>query len=176
MFSAGRLGPAFLLPSFAFSTALRENALDSGHTKMKNFSLSAIIILVITMTILGQTDKEPLAIRKVMDDQAVAWNKGDIDGFMKGYWQSEKLTFVSGAEVTRGWQQTLDRYKKSYNSRAKMGTLTFSDLEFIVVQKDTAVVLGSWALAGPPEKPHGKFTLTFRKFKEGWRIVMDHTS
>ncbi len=57
-----------------------------------------------------------------------------------------------------------------------MGTLTFSDLEFVVLDDDIAVVLGSWALAGPPEKPHGKFTLTFRKFKEGWRIVMDHTS
>ena len=143
---------------------------------MKNLSIATIIILVAAASIIGQSGKEPTAIRKVMDDQAIAWNKGDIDGFMIGYWRSEKLTFVSGDTVTRGWQQTLDRYKKSYDSRAKMGTLTFSDLEFIVVEDDMAVVLGSWALAGPPEKPHGKFTLTFRKFKEGWRIVMDHTS
>lgn len=143
---------------------------------MKNIAYSFLFLFIVSINTFAQSDKAPTAVRKVMDDQAVAWNKGDIDGFMIGYWRSEKLTFVSGDTVTRGWQQTLDRYKKSYDSRAKMGTLTFSDLEFIVVEDDLAVVLGSWALAGPPEKPHGKFTLTFRKFKEGWRIVMDHTS
>lgn len=111
-----------------------------------------------------------------MDDQSVAWNNGNIDGFMAGYWNSEKLTFISGLDVTRGWQPTLDRYKKSYDSRAKMGVLTFSDLEFTILSKDAAVVLGSWALARNNDNPHGIFTLTFRKFKEGWRIVMDHTS
>jgi len=115
-------------------------------------------------------------IRKVMDDQSAAWNRGDIDGFMAGYWKSEKLTFISGTEVTRGWQPTLDRYKKGYDSRAKMGVLNFTDLEFTVLSKDAAVVLGSWALTREKDNPHGKFTLTFRKFKEGWRIVMDHTS
>ena len=115
-------------------------------------------------------------IRKVMDDQSAAWNRGDIDGFMAGYWKSEKLTFISGTEVTRGWQPTLDRYKKGYDSRAKMGVLNFTDLEFTVLSKDAAVVLGSWGLTREKDNPHGKFTLTFRKFKEGWRIVMDHTS
>ena len=105
-----------------------------------------------------------------------AWNRGDIDGFMDGYWRSEKLTFISGTDVTRGWQPTLDRYKKSYDSRAKMGVLKFSDLELTVISKDAAVVLGSWALTREKDNPKGKFTLTFRKFKEGWRIVMDHTS
>jgi ketosteroid isomerase-like protein len=115
-------------------------------------------------------------IKRVMTDQANAWNQGDIAGFMQGYWNSDKLVFVSGDRVTRGWQQTLDNYKRSYDSRAKMGTLTFSDLEVSVLSKDAAVVLGSWSLARDGDNPHGKFTLTFRKFKEGWRIVMDHTS
>lgn len=111
-----------------------------------------------------------------MDDQAVAWNRGDIEGFMAGYWKSDKLTFISGLNVTRGWQGTLDRYKKTYDSRAKMGVLTFSDLEITMLGKDAAVVLGSWALKREKDDPHGKFTLTFKKFKEGWRIIMDHTS
>ena len=115
-------------------------------------------------------------ITKVMMDQAEAWNRGDIDGFMRGYWNSDKLLFVSGANVTRGWQPTLDRYKKSYDTRAKMGTLTFSDLEVTVLSSDAAVVLGSWSLARDGDNPHGKFTLTFRKFKDGWRIIIDHTS
>ena len=96
--------------------------------------------------------------------------------YVKGYWQSEKLVFISGDDVTRGWQPTIDRYKKSYNSKAKMGVLTFSGLEFNFISKDAAIVLGSWSLARDKDNPHGKFTLTFRKFKEGWRIVMDHTS
>ena len=111
-----------------------------------------------------------------MDDQVAAWNRGDIDGFMHGYWNSDKLLFVSGANVTRGWQPTLDRYKKSYDSRAKMGTLSFADLEITVLSKDAAVVLGSWSLQRDGDNPHGKFTLTFRKFREGWRIIIDHTS
>lgn len=146
--------------------------------------MKILIILLLTFaaaaSVNAQTDtqnsKSAHDIRKVMDDQAAAWNRGDIDGFMDGYWRSEKLTFVSGTDVTRGWQPTLDRYKKSYDSRAKMGTLTFSDLEFTILSKDAAVVLGSWSLAREKDNPHGKFTLTFRKFKEGWRIIMDHTS
>ena len=114
-------------------------------------------------------------IRAVMNEQAVAWNKGDIEGFMRGYWNSDKLVFV-GSTVTRGWQPTLDRYKKSYDSREKMGTLTFSDLEIDVISKDAAVVLGSWSLARSGDNPHGKFTLIFRKFKDGWKIVHDHTT
>lgn len=132
------------------------------------------------MTIAAQTEvqkaKISADIRKVMDEQAAAWNRGDIDGFMKGYWQSEKLTFISGTDVTRGWQPTLDRYKRGYDTRAKMGVLTFSDLEVTVLAKDAAVVLGSWALKRDMDNPRGKFTLTFRKLKDGWRIVMDHTS
>lgn len=95
---------------------------------------------------------------------------------MRGYWVSEKLTFVSGDTVTRGWQATLDRYKKGYDTREKMGTLTFSDLEITILSKDAAIVLGSWHLQRAKDAPHGKFTLVFRKLKEGWRITLDHTS
>ncbi len=115
-------------------------------------------------------------IRRVMEAQTAAWNQGDIEGFMRGYWNSPQLVFVSGANVTRGWQPTIDRYKKSYDSRAKMGVLTFSDLEIDVLSKDAATVLGSWSLEREKDNPHGKFTLIFRKFKDGWLIVHDHTS
>lgn len=141
---------------------------------MKAF-LAIGLIAAMSVAAFAQS-KDEAAIRKVMDEQAAAWNRGDIDGFMAGYWKSEKLTFVSGTNVTRGWQQTLDRYKKGYDTRAKMGTLTFSELEITVLSKDAAVVLGSWSLAREKDNPHGKFTLIFRKFKEGWRVVMDHTS
>jgi ketosteroid isomerase-like protein len=146
---------------------------------MKILSLLFLAIFL-PLTASAQTDTQKTgietSIKSVMTEQAVAWNKGDIDAFMKGYWNSDKLVFASSDGVTRGWQPTLDRYKKSYDSRAKMGTLTFSDLEITVLSKDAAVVLGSWSLAREKDNPHGKFTLIFRKFKEGWRIVHDHTS
>ena len=138
--------------------------------------LSLTIFAIFASTAFAQTDKASIAIRKVMDNQSAAWNRGDIDAFMVGYWNSEKLVFISGDKVTRGWQPTLDNYKKNYDSRAKMGVLKFSGLEFSILSKDAVIVLGSWSLARDNDNPHGKFTLTFRKFKEGWRIVMDHTS
>ena len=145
----------------------------------RHMKVTPIIISILLLSLAGygqSLNKSEAAIRKVMDDQAAAWNRGDIEGFMEGYWRSEKLTFVSGTNVTRGWQATLDRYKKSYDSRAKMGELSFSGLEIMVLSKDAAVVLGSWSLAREKDNPHGKFTLVFRKLKEGWRVVMDHTS
>jgi len=138
-------------------------------------SLTAVFLFLFTLSVSAQ-NKPETDIKKVMTDQAEAWNGGDIDSFMRGYWNSDKLVFVSGANVTRGWQPTLDRYKRTYDTRAKMGTLTFSDLEITLLSKDSAVVLGSWSLARESDNPHGKFTLIFRKFREGWRIVMDHTS
>lgn len=137
-----------------------------------------LITLAITLISSAQSSsqKAEVDIRAVMTDQSSAWNRGDLDGFMLGYWNSEKLVFASGDQVTRGWQPTLDRYKKNYDSRAKMGTLTFSDLEINVLSKDAAVVLGSWSLQRETDNPKGKFTLIFRKFKDGWRIVHDHTS
>jgi len=143
---------------------------------MKNTLIVMCFFVMFAEASYAQSSKIESAIRKVMDDQAAAWNRGDIDAFMEGYWRSDKLTFVSGTDVTRGWQPTLDRYKKRYDTRAKMGTLTFSELEITILSKDAAVVLGSWSLAREKDNPHGKFTLIFRKFKEGWRIVMDHTS
>lgn len=143
---------------------------------MKNLIYGIVFLSIFSLSLAAQTSKQETAIRKVMDDQAAAWNRGDLESFMAGYWRSEKLTFISGTEVTRGWQQTLDNYKRGYGSKEKMGFLTFSDLEFTILSKDAAVVLGSWSLKREKDNPRGKFTLTFRKLKEGWRIVMDHTS
>ena len=145
---------------------------------MKFFLMLISFLLLLSVNVSTQTKDAKIAaeIRKVMDAQALAWNAGDIEGYMQGYWKSPELVFVSGDNVTKGWQPTLDRYKKNYDSRAKMGTLSFSDLQIDVLSKDAAKVLGSWSLAREADNPHGKFTLVFRKFKEGWRIVHDHTS
>ena len=139
------------------------------------FALFSIASLTISAQSNAQKVKIADDIRAVMNKQAADWNRGDIDAFMQGYWNSEKLVFV-GSKVTRGWQPTLDNYKKSYPNKEAMGVLTFSDLEISVLSNDAAVVLGSWSLQRAKDNPNGKFTLIFRKFKEGWRIVHDHTT
>jgi len=131
--------------------------------------------MVVTSAALAAAD-ESAAIRDVIDQQAAAWNRGAIDGFMAGYARSPETTFVSGDEVTHGWQTVRDRYAKKYDSREKMGALTFSDLTITPLCDDAAIVLGSWRLQRKDDQPHGKFTLLFRKLPEGWRIVLDHTS
>lgn len=143
---------------------------------MKNLLLTTLILLVSAAALIAQSNKDAAAIREVMDQQTAAWNRGDIDAFMFGYWKSAKLKLVSGDKITYGWQQTLDNYQKTYSTTELMGTLTFSGLEIDVLSKDVAFVTGSWHLKRDKDDPKGKFTLLFRKFKEGWRIVTDHTS
>ena len=111
-----------------------------------------------------------------MSAQAAAWNRGDIDGFMNGYSRSGATEFISGDKLTRGWQTVRDRYKRKYESRAKMGTLTFSELKITRLSGDAALVIGRWRLVRRSDKPRGRFTLLFRRVPDGWRIVHDHTS
>ena len=116
------------------------------------------------------------AIRAVLVAQAAAWNRGELEGYMDGYDRSTNTEFVGGDTITRGWQTVLDRYRRNYNSREKMGVLTFSELEINILSKDAALVLGRWHLKRASDEPHGTFTLLFRKTKAGWRIVHDHSS
>ena len=97
---------------------------------------------------------------------------------MGGYWNSPELTFFSGAKETAGWQSTIERYRKTYQSEGReMGKLEFSDLRIEALGRDAAFVRGAWHLTMPDGKtPHGLFTLIFRKFPDGWKIVHDHTS
>jgi ketosteroid isomerase-like protein len=144
---------------------------------MKEIGLVVVAMFLVIGSTFAQSkdEKAKTAIKKVMDEQTAAWNNGDLEGFMKGYWNSAEMTFVSGGKITKGWQPTLENYKKSYGTKAKMGILSFSDLEITILSKDSAVVLGKWSLQRENDKPGGLFTLTFRKLKEGWRIILDHT-
>jgi ketosteroid isomerase-like protein len=123
-----------------------------------------------------QDEKIAAEVRAVLDAQVAAWNRGDIEGFMDGYARSNETVFVSGDKVTRGWQTVLDRYKKGYDTREKMGRLAFSELEITPLGKTSAVALGRWQLTRAQDAPHGRFTLILRRTNAGWRIVHDHTS
>jgi ketosteroid isomerase-like protein len=126
----------------------------------------------------GEYGTEGKAIERVLRTQQNAWNRHDLEGFMAGYWNSSELTFFSGAKEQRGWQATMDRYLATYGSPGhEMGQLEFSGLRIEVLGQEAAFVRGAWKLTMSNGKtPHGLFTLVFRKFPNGWKIVHDHTS
>ena len=115
-------------------------------------------------------------IRAVLDMQTSAWNRGDIDAFMTSYWKSEQTEFLGANGIAHGWQAVLDRYHRSYPDRKTMGTVSFSDLEIHLTCADAAYVVGKFHLVRESDQPSGVFSLDFRKFPEGWRIVLDHTT
>ncbi len=121
-------------------------------------------------------DSTGAAITAVLAEQQTAWNRGDVDAFMKGYWDSPELTFSGSSGITRGWQPVLARYRKNYPDQKAMGRLDFSELEVRVLGKDAALVLGRWHLKRESDELGGVFTLVFRRFPGGWRIIHDHTS
>jgi uncharacterized protein (TIGR02246 family) len=142
------------------------------------FSFLAAAILAIRLSAAPNQPSDPAVvadIRAVIQAQQDAWNHGDLAGYMNGYWHSDQTVFVGG-EVRRGWQNVFDYYKTKYSDREKMGTLTLSDLEFTSLGPDSALVLGSWKVDLKTTNFHGKTTLIFRRFPEGWRIVHDHSS
>lgn len=135
------------------------------------------LLLLVTSPLRGFAQNEQTAVKKVLDDQVAAWNKGDLEGFMAGYWNSPELSFFSGKDVTRGWQATLDRYRQRYQAEGKeMGKLAFVGLEIHVLSADHAMVRGRYQLTLKDARPEGLFTLLLRKLPEGWRITHDHTS
>ena len=117
------------------------------------------------------------AIEKVLSDQVLAWNKGDLKEFMAGYWNSPELSFFSGKDKQQGWEATYERYRKRYQAEGKaMGKLSFEELSVELLGNDHALVRGRFRLRLGDESPTGIFTLIMRRFPEGWRIVHDHTS
>ena len=154
---------------------------------MPNYALRSLPLafLLIAALSAAQTSQDnaaagdnPAAVDDVLRTQQEAWNHHDLDAFMAGYWHSADLTFFSGAKQTSGWQATLDRYKATYASPGhEMGRLEFSALRIEILGEDAAFVRGAWHLTMSDGKtPHGLFTLVFRRFPDGWKIIHDHTS
>jgi len=158
-----------------------------------NLTIIAIVAVLASMPLVAQQSqqsaqsKDPTTttstkttdeakIRQVLLDQVAAWNAGDLEAFMQTYWKSPKLTFSSGGKTTRGWQATLDRYKTSYATREKMGTLRFDQLQVTLLSDDVALVLGRWHLTTSDGKPQGNFSLVIQRVESAWKIVHDHSS
>ena len=143
---------------------------------------SAAVLLVISIgctTASNATTGDPVAeVHGVWKKQVDAWNRGDLEGFMEGYWKSPDLVFFTNNAETRGWQQTLDNYRKAYQSGdRRMGTLDFPQLEFKQLGPTAVLARGRWRLKMPDGKElTGMTSVTFQKLPEGWRIIHDHSS
>ncbi|WP_165231488.1 YybH family protein [Aquisphaera insulae] len=151
----------------------RRRAVATGAT------LTALLGLNRTSPGGGDDSSPPVtAIRAVLDRQVADWNRGDLDGFVTGYWNSPELVFQSGGHRTDGYDGMVARYRKRYQADGKaMGKLVFSGVEVLPLGADSAFVRGAWRLTMPDGlTPGGLFTLIFRRFPEGWKIVHDHTS
>ena len=136
------------------------------------------LILLYALSTPAQTSNSEVAVRHGLERQQEEWNHHHLESFMSGYWNSPELTFFSGAKISSGWQSTIERYRKTYQSEGReMGKLEFSDLKIEALTADAAFVRGAWHLTMSDGKtPHGLFTLIFRKFPDGWKIIHDHTS
>jgi beta-aspartyl-peptidase (threonine type) len=145
---------------------------------MMRLALAFVVVLALTGASSGSPSEVAAAARAVLDAQMEAWNRGDLEGFMAGYWRSPELVFCSGATVTKGWDATLARYRKRYRSEGReMGRLRFDGIEVIPLGADAALARGAWHLTmGDGKEPHGLFTLLLRRLDGAWVIVHDHTS
>lgn len=146
-------------------------------------SVIAIALIIGTMGVSTSARQTPAVepavkqIRLVLDLQVEAWNRHDLEGFMSGYWHSPDLTFYSGNTVVSGWEETLGRYRKRYQSAGnEMGHLEFTSVKVEMLGPNAAFVRGRFTLKMTSNEATGLFTLTFRKFADGWKIIHDHTS
>lgn len=143
---------------------------------MKWLLLAALWVIPAHASAPPQASGVDAGIRAMLAAQVSAWNRGDVAGFMEGYWKSPAVAYVSASGVVKGWQQMLDRYRKAYPDGRAMGQLTFSNVEITVLAPDAALALGYWQLDRSQGITGGVFTLVVRRFPEGWRIINDHTS
>jgi uncharacterized protein (TIGR02246 family) len=137
--------------------------------------IAALLLPLVAAAAVPITSHDLDAIRGVLNEQAAAWNRGDIDGYMDGYAREDATMFV-GTDVTRGWTQVRDRYKAKYDTREKMGSLTFTDVDLRPLGDKDVLVTGAWKLTRGTDTPHGRFTLLFQRRGKAWRIVYDHSS
>lgn len=148
---------------------------------MKRFVVVAALVIGVfavgAVTPAEQPAKTADAVKAVLTDQVACWNKADLDGFLKTYWNDDKLTFYSGGTISNGWKAVAERYRKNYQADGKeMGQLTFSNIEVEILGPEAAMARAKWELKLSKETVGGLFTLILRKFPDGWKIVHDHTS
>ena len=143
---------------------------------MKRYLLCVSIFLAGFFAASAQVDPDIAAIRKILFTQVVEWNNGNIDGYMKGYWESDSLVFIGSGGPRYGYGATLKRYKEHYPDAAHMGHLKTSVVSMERLSGDYYFIVGKWALTRAAGNVDGSFTLLFRRINGKWVIVCDHSS
>ena|ERR1700752_1557535 len=146
--------------------------------------LALIILLSVSFSVFAQKAKnETKTVLNNMKIQEECWNKGDISGFMKYYWNNDSLKFIGSKGITYGWQKTLDNYLKGYPTKEAMGILKFTVIEITQLSGTSIYVIGKWELTKDTSASSvtdksvgGHFTLLWKKINGNWVIVSDHTS
>lgn len=141
----------------------------------RSFYYLLLLVLPFSLKAMAQSHPET-AVRKILASQSSAWNKGDLNGFMKGYWENDSLMFIGKSGVTYGWENTLKNYQKSYPDVSAMGQLTFTIISVKSLSEQYQQVVGKWSLDRTIGNLEGHFTLLFRKIKGNWVIIADHSS
>jgi len=148
--------------------------------KMRHVTMLAFVVILVCNGGAAPSKKtvpsDQASIEGILSAQQKAWNEGNVEEFMSGYWHSEELTFSGSNGVSRGFDAVRERYHQNYPDRQTMGKLDFSGLEFHFLGKDGALVLGRWHLLREKGDVGGVFSLVFQRFPDGWRIIHDHTS
>jgi hypothetical protein len=143
---------------------------------MKQFLLLAIAVFLFSGCTNNHFEQNKKAIIAVMDSQAQSWSNGDIDGFMNGYWKSDSLRFLGRRGLTKGWQTTLDNYKKSYPDKKTMGILKFNYISFEAMNEKCIFVVGKWALEREKDTLSGYYSLIWKEIDGQWKVIFDHTN
>ena len=137
---------------------------------------SLLLFLILISFSSWSQSKDEKAIRDLMSRQSSAWNKGELDNFMKGYWENDSLMFVGKSGVTYGYKATLENYKKGYPDKTAMGELSFTLIKIDKISREYIFVVGKWHLKRTIGDLQGHFNLLFQKINNAWVIIVDHSS
>lgn len=137
--------------------------------------LAFFFALVLLSSISFSQTNDGILVRNVLETQQKAWNNGNLEAFMQGYWKNDSLMFVGKSGVTYGWKNMLLHYKKSYPDTSAMGKLKFTILDLKSLSEEYFFVIGKWHLQRSVGNQEGYFTLLFKKINKQWQIVVDHT-
>ncbi len=143
--------------------------------------MKTLLFLLLSIAILcscssNNFEKNKILVKKVMDDQTESWNKGDLKGYMDGYWMSDSLRFLGKRGITKGWKKTLENYIKTYPDKKTMGILKFDDVTFEPLNEKQMFVVGRWTLEREKDTLSGYYSLIWKKFDSDWKIIFDHTN
>lgn len=140
---------------------------------MKKYITLLILIGLTALYPISAQNNDIESIKSIMAEQQKAWSENDLEGFMQGYWKSDSLTYYSRGKITRGWQTTLDNYKKGYPSKADTGILNFEIDAITPIDEDAYYVMGKYFLTRKAGDANGTFMIIFKRIDGEWKIVAD---